>query len=183
MPSARLLRSLVLLALPLVLGAGRLRAPSTEGAGSQASSRLSVTSGAARLGAAGSARVAGHRSAVPEGLLARAVPARPTASVAQALSASLTRPDAIARASLVPLGTLAVISAPRQSLPPPVHDEATCAFCQAAIFPPCAPQPVAVSLELLGLVRQARAPADAAAPQFTTHHRTSSRAPPPLRSI
>ena len=30
---------------------------------------------------------------------------------------------------------------PRQSLPTPVHDEATCAFCQAAIFPPCAPHP------------------------------------------
>ena len=29
-----------------------------------------------------------------------------------------------------------VISAPRESLPPPVHNEATCAFCQAAIFAP-----------------------------------------------
>jgi hypothetical protein len=27
-------------------------------------------------------------------------------------------------------------SAPRQSLPVPVHDEATCAFCQAAAFAP-----------------------------------------------
>ena len=29
-----------------------------------------------------------------------------------------------------------VISAPRESLPQPVHDEATCAFCQAAAFAP-----------------------------------------------
>jgi hypothetical protein len=29
-----------------------------------------------------------------------------------------------------------IISAPRQSLPHPVHDEATCAFCQAAAFAP-----------------------------------------------
>ena len=28
------------------------------------------------------------------------------------------------------------VSAPRQSLPVPVHDEATCAFCQAAAFAP-----------------------------------------------
>jgi hypothetical protein len=27
-------------------------------------------------------------------------------------------------------------SAPRQSLPVPIHDEATCAFCQAAAFAP-----------------------------------------------
>jgi hypothetical protein len=34
-----------------------------------------------------------------------------------------------------------VISAPRQSLPPPVHDDATCAFCQAAAFAPHAAAP------------------------------------------
>jgi hypothetical protein len=36
-----------------------------------------------------------------------------------------------------PLG----ISAPRQSIPAPVHDEATCAFCQAAAFAPHASSP------------------------------------------
>lgn len=40
------------------------------------------------------------------------------------------------------------ISAPRQSLPVPVHDEATCAFCQAALFPPCTPATVPVAADL-----------------------------------
>ena len=46
-------------------------------------------------------------------------------------------------AQLQSAGQVATISAPRESLPQPVHDEATCAFCQAALFPPCAPQPTA----------------------------------------
>jgi hypothetical protein len=74
------------------------------------------------------------------------------------------------------------IRTPGQSLPTPVHDEATCAFCQAAIFPPCAPQPTRFSIESLGLVRQECATADAVAPQFTTHRLPTTRAPPALRS-
>jgi len=77
---------------------------------------------------------------------------------------------------------VSTISAPRESLPPPVHDEATCAFCQAAIFPPCAPQPTTVSLDALGVVRQECAAADEATPHFTTHRLTTTRAPPTLRS-
>jgi hypothetical protein len=38
--------------------------------------------------------------------------------------------------SLVAPGPAPFISAPRQSIPAPVHDEATCAFCQAAAFAP-----------------------------------------------
>ena len=75
------------------------------------------------------------------------------------------------------------ISAPRESLPTPVHDEATCAFCQAAIFPPCAPQPTNVVVAALGLVRQERVTVDAVTPRFTTHRQTSSRAPPTLRAV
>ena len=33
-------------------------------------------------------------------------------------------------------GSLSFISSPRETLPLPVHDEATCAFCQAAAFAP-----------------------------------------------
>jgi hypothetical protein len=181
MSSARLLRSLVVVALPLVLGATgaralALRAPDFRGARpavrltAQISTTLRHTPG-----------VSGH--AVAAAARHPAPPAVLSASVARALAASLTWPDAVARASLVPPGTLARLSAPQQSLPPPVHDEATCAFCQAAIFPPCAPQPVAISLELLGLVRHEAPPTEAAVPQFSTHRRTSSRAPPPLQSI
>lgn len=75
------------------------------------------------------------------------------------------------------------ISAPRQSLPPPVHDEATCAFCQAAVFPPCAPQPTNVAVASLGLVRRECVTVEAVTPRFTTHRPTSSRAPPTLRAV
>jgi hypothetical protein len=36
-------------------------------------------------------------------------------------------------------GAQSFVSAPRQSLPLPVHNEATCAFCQAAAFAPYRP--------------------------------------------
>jgi hypothetical protein len=43
-----------------------------------------------------------------------------------------------------------LISAPRQSLPLPVHDEATCAFCQAAAFAPHNPGNAAAPVLVLG---------------------------------
>lgn len=75
------------------------------------------------------------------------------------------------------------IGTPRESLPTPVHNEATCAFCQAAIFPPCAPQPTSISIESTLLVRHERPTPQAAEPHSTSHRPTSSRAPPPLRSV
>jgi hypothetical protein len=73
------------------------------------------------------------------------------------------------------------ISAPRESLPLPVHNEATCAFCQAAIFPPCAPVPPDMWVGEQGLVYRALPAADTRAPHATTHRTASSRAPPALR--
>ena len=75
------------------------------------------------------------------------------------------------------------ISAPRQSLPTPVHNEATCAFCQAAIFPPCAPQPADVSITASALVREDRVASGDRLPHFTSHRPASSRAPPALRIV
>jgi len=75
-----------------------------------------------------------------------------------------------------------VLRMPGQSLPVPVHNEATCAFCQAAIFSPCAPQATGVSIEATCLVRHERAAPQAARPHSTSHRPTRSRAPPPLRS-
>ena len=46
--------------------------------------------------------------------------------------------------------TQSLISAPRQSLPVPVHDEATCAFCQAAAFAPHNPGNAAAPVLTLG---------------------------------
>jgi len=83
----------------------------------------------------------------------------------------------------IPIGSsVPTIGTPRESLPTPVHNEATCAFCQAAIFPPCAPQPASISVESTLLVRHERAAPQAAQPHSTSHRLTSSRAPPPLRS-
>lgn len=78
---------------------------------------------------------------------------------------------------------IATISAPRQSLPTPVHNEATCGFCQAAIFPPCAPHPTDVSLAASALVREDRVAPSDRLPHFTSHRPASSRAPPTLRIV
>ena len=75
------------------------------------------------------------------------------------------------------------ISAPTQSLPVPAHNEATCPFCQAAIFPPCAPTAVSVPLELLGMVREDHLSADAQVLHSTAHRLAESRAPPALRIV
>ena len=81
----------------------------------------------------------------------------------------------------VPLAAGPTISTPRESLPPPVHNEATCAFCQAAIFSPCAPQPTGISVASIALIQRERPAPQAATPHSTSHRPTSSRAPPPLR--
>ena len=83
---------------------------------------------------------------------------------------------------LQPSGQVATISAPRETLPPPVHDEATCAFCQAALFPPCAPQPTAISLDAQGLELHEQPAPETYLPHPTSHRPASSRAPPALRT-
>lgn len=77
----------------------------------------------------------------------------------------------------------ATISAPTQSLPRPVHNEATCAFCQAGIFPPCTPTTVSVPMALLGLVRVDHVSVDAQVPHTTAHRLAESRAPPAFRIV
>jgi hypothetical protein len=68
------------------------------------------------------------------------------------------------------------IGVPTQSLPMPVHDETTCPFCQAAIFPPCTPVAAAVPLEY-------HLTADAQVPHSTPHRLAESRAPPALQIV
>ncbi|MGH7497576.1 MAG: hypothetical protein ACREL3_01860 [Gemmatimonadales bacterium] len=75
------------------------------------------------------------------------------------------------------------ISAPRQSLPIPVHNEATCGFCQAAIFPPCTPPTVSVPADLFGIVHEVLLSPDARIPYSTARRLASSRAPPTLRIV
>jgi hypothetical protein len=85
-----------------------------------------------------------------------------------------------ARQRVIPAATFS-IGAPRESLPTPVHDEATCAFCQAAIFPPhvgaagpgIPDVPVAVHREVLSFEERI--------PHSSADRPASSRAPPILR--
>jgi hypothetical protein len=47
-----------------------------------------------------------------------------------------------------------VITAPRQSVPAPVHDESTCALCQSTAFAPYAAPPACGLIEALGSERR-----------------------------
>jgi hypothetical protein len=73
------------------------------------------------------------------------------------------------------------ISPPTQSLPAPVHDEATCAFCQTATFPPCTPAAAPVPEAGLGMVREDLVSPDARIPHTYARRLADSRAPPTLR--
>src|SRR5918998_376126 len=48
----------------------------------------------------------------------------------------LSTPDAPARSVPFDPSAVAIVRSPRESLPPPIHDESTCAFCQAGAFAP-----------------------------------------------
>lgn len=88
-----------------------------------------------------------------------------------------------AHLSSAPTPAVSAISAPGESLPRPAHNEAICAFCQAAIFPPCAPQPADVSLGEPALAKPERPAPDARTPHFNSRRPPGSRAPPALRHV
>jgi hypothetical protein len=75
------------------------------------------------------------------------------------------------------------ISGPTQSLPTPVHNEATCAFCQAATFPPCTPTAVSMPAAILGMVQDEHVVTDTQVPHSTAHRLAESRAPPAFRIV
>jgi len=93
-------------------------------------------------------------------------------------------PAAVRLTNVAPYAAPAVfVSAPRQSLPVPVHDEATCAFCQAAAFAPHASQPVG-TLTLDAGDEQLVQLAHNDSPAHSASARPArSRAPPLLRSV
>lgn len=102
----------------------------------------------------------------------------PASSLGVAGGGHRQQPEAVVSQAVGPR-----ISAPTQSLPTPVHDEATCAFCQAAIFPPCTPATVSVPAALLGMVREDHVATHAQAPRSSAHRLAESRAPPALRIV
>jgi hypothetical protein len=105
------------------------------------------------------------------------------------ITALLARVQLAPSPAAVPLPDVALhasaafVSPPQESLPVPVHDEATCAFCQAAAFAPHASQPVGTLVldagneQLLQLSHE-NSPAHSASARPAR-----SRAPPILRSV
>ena len=79
--------------------------------------------------------------------------------------------------------THAVLSAPRESLPRPVHDEATCAFCQAAAFAPHTSRPVAALAIAPGDEHRIQLCHESALTSSAPAGSARSRAPPILRSV
>jgi hypothetical protein len=79
-----------------------------------------------------------------------------------------------------PRTDLLTISSPRQSLPTPVHDEATCAFCQAALFPPCIAHAPAVLPEFAARVCRIALTPEERILHLVSNRPVSSRAPPTL---
>ncbi len=79
--------------------------------------------------------------------------------------------------------TRATISGPRESLPRPVHDEATCAFCQAAAFAPHSARPG----DSLALASGGEQRIHLTYDSHFTHNGSArpprSRAPPVIRSV
>ncbi len=74
-------------------------------------------------------------------------------------------------------------SAPRQSLPIPVHDEATCAFCQAAAFAPYS-APAGDELPLVSADEQIELlVGEYRIPHFHSSSPPRSRAPPSLQPV
>lgn len=72
------------------------------------------------------------------------------------------------------------VSAPRQSLPVPVHDEATCAFCQAAAFAAHNPGSPAAPVLALGPERRETLPQNHRINRADSSRPPRSRAPPAL---
>jgi hypothetical protein len=75
----------------------------------------------------------------------------------------------------------AVISAPRQSVPAPIHDESICAFCQAAAFAPQAASPAYGLPEAPDTEEQELVTRNDRLPHIGSSRPPNSRAPPTLR--
>ena len=78
-------------------------------------------------------------------------------------------------------GSENVVSAPRQSLPAPVHDESICAFCQAAAFAPHAAAPACGLVEAAGAVHHELVSRNDRLTHSGSLRPPRSRAPPTLR--
>ena len=76
-----------------------------------------------------------------------------------------------------------LISAPRQTLPLPVHDEATCAFCQAAAFAPHNPGNAEAPVLTLGPEQRETLSQNHQVTSAASARPPRSRGPPVLPSV
>src|SRR4051812_38047096 len=91
-------------------------------------------------------------------------------------------PAAVRLTNVAPYAAPAIfVSAPRQSLPIPVHDEATCAFCQAAAFAPHASAPACELHEDIGATHPELVSPDERLTHSVSSRPPRSRAPPTFR--
>jgi hypothetical protein len=79
------------------------------------------------------------------------------------------------------IGPAVFVSAPRQSIPTPVHNEATCAFCQAVAFTPYAARPSGGLPEATATERRDVLSFDYCLVHSRSTRPPRSRAPPILR--
>ncbi|MFL5403246.1 MAG: hypothetical protein ACJ8BF_10565 [Gemmatimonadales bacterium] len=82
-----------------------------------------------------------------------------------------------------PIGPAVFVSAPRQSIPAPVHNEATCAFCQAVAFTPYAARPTDRLPELSRAERYEQVSSDCRLIHSASSSPPRSRGPPTLRNV
>ena len=115
---------------------------------------------------------------------------RSIGSVAGLITALLAGVHLAPSPAAVPLRSVApntapttFVSTPQESLPAPAHDEATCAFCQAAAFAPHAGQPVGTLTLDAGDERLAQLAHDDSPAFSASASPARPRAPPILRSV
>src|ERR671921_2334494 len=94
----------------------------------------------------------------------------------------LITPEAPARSVAFDPSIAAVVSSPEESLPLPVHDETTCAFCQAGAFAPHTSRAVGTLAINGGDEQRVQLAQRTHLPRSGSARPPRSRAPPVIRS-
>jgi hypothetical protein len=98
-----------------------------------------------------------------------------------ALSGLLRAPATAGPPMPISLGPTVFISSPRQSIPTPEHNEATCAFCQAVAFTPYAPRASGALPEPVAAEHREMLSSESRLTHAASSRPPSSRAPPTVR--
>jgi hypothetical protein len=98
-----------------------------------------------------------------------------------ALAGLLRAPAAAGPPVPISVSPAIFVSQPRQSIPTPEHDEATCAFCQAVAFTPYAPRASEALPEPIAAEHREMLSSDSRLIHAASSRLPSSRAPPTTR--